>query len=104
MYPALADVARKHGYALAIHGSMVRDFDLVAIPWVESAADPEIMIENMKETAEGVWTRHDWDDVGTVEQRAQHKPHGRRAWSIHLTNKGCDGPYLDISVMPRRID
>jgi len=35
VYPTLRDVAKLHGYALAIHGTMTRDFDLVAIPWTE---------------------------------------------------------------------
>lgn len=32
MYQELAEICRAHGYALAIHGSMARDFDLIAIP------------------------------------------------------------------------
>lgn len=100
MYPALAAVARKHGYALAVHGSMTRDFDLVAIPWVGDAGDPLPMVEEMKAVVEGVWTKHDWDDVGTTLAHSTMKPHGRRSWSIHLTNKGCNGPYIDLSVMP----
>ena len=37
--------ARSMGYALAVHGSMARDLDLVAVPWVESAADPIELVE-----------------------------------------------------------
>jgi len=29
------------------------------------------------------------------------KPHGRVAYSLHFTDRGCDGPYIDLSVMPR---
>lgn len=29
------------------------------------------------------------------------KPHGRLAYSLHLTDRGGAGPYLDVSVMPR---
>lgn len=101
IYSALIPVAREFGYALALHGSMVRDCDIVAIPWTDGATEPEPMIEALKVAACGVWTRHDWDDIGTTSKRATSKPHGRRAWSIHLTNFGALGPYLDISVMPR---
>lgn len=31
----LRDIAREHGYALSVHGSVARDIDIVAIPWVE---------------------------------------------------------------------
>ncbi len=27
-------IARKHGWALAQHGTMVRDIDLIAVPWI----------------------------------------------------------------------
>ena len=35
-FPALAEVARAHGYALMVHGTVARDLDLVACPWTES--------------------------------------------------------------------
>jgi hypothetical protein len=100
MYPGLVEVARRHGYALAVHGSMTRDFDLIAVPWVEDAGDPMPMIDEMKHVCIGVYTHHEMDHVVKDGFRSS-KPHGRFAYSIHLTEKGCDGPYLDISVMPR---
>ena len=102
MYPALVAIAYVHGYALAIHGSMARDFDLIAVPWTEGAGEPYPMILAMKEAVQGVFTHHEMEDLsekagGHVTQR----PHGRQCWSIHLTDSGADGPYLDIAVMPR---
>ncbi len=44
IYPGMAEIFVSHGYALAIHGSMVRDFDLVAIPWVECPSSVENII------------------------------------------------------------
>lgn len=44
MYPELAAIAREHGYALAIHGSMQRDFDLVCVPWGEIIAKPSAVV------------------------------------------------------------
>ena len=35
LYPELARIFHRHGYALAVHGSVARDFDLIAIPWAE---------------------------------------------------------------------
>ena len=45
LYPELAEIAQQHGYALSIHGSLQRDFDLVAIPWVWNAKEPEILVD-----------------------------------------------------------
>lgn len=96
MYPALVKIAKDHGYALCVHGSLQRDFDLVAVPWVDPGlvAEPEVLIESMRAALGGSlepnaasWTRP--GDHG-------NKPHGRRCWSIYL---GRD--YLDISVMPK---
>lgn len=100
MYPALVAIARSHGYALAVHGSMTRDFDLIAVPWTEEAGEALPMIEEMKAAAQGVYTHHEFDHCITADH-GKGKPHGRKAYSIHLTDQGCFGPYLDISVMPR---
>jgi hypothetical protein len=99
--PRLQEIAREHGYALAAHGSMCTDFDLVACPWVEDASDPETLI---KAICEFMGTMYEAENFQVEEQ----KPHGRRAWSLHFDSRkhglGCGGPYLDISVMPRLQD
>lgn len=100
LYPALAAIAKRHGYALGVHGSMRRDFDLLAVPWTEEAGEPLPMIEEMKAACEGVYSHHEFDHL-IKSGNPTEKPHGRKAWSIHLTNKGMNGPYLDVSVMPR---
>lgn len=100
LYPALVLIARKHGYALAVHGSMARDFDLIAVPWIADAGDPFQMVEEMKEAVHGVYTHHEFDHLLSNGSMTS-KLHGRMAWSIHLTDKGAFGPYIDLSVMPR---
>lgn len=90
------NVAREYGYALAVHGSLARDIDLVAVPWTEQARDPDALLSDLKGAAIGVFGRarldpkDEWTDM----------PHGRRAKSIHVY---CEGHffYFDISVMPR---
>ena len=37
--------ARELGYNLVLHGSLARDIDLIAIPWVESAVPAEQLVE-----------------------------------------------------------
>lgn len=100
LYPLLCQVARKHGYCLAIHGSVGRDMDLLAAPWIEEAGDPLDMIKEMKQVTASVTHGPDLDHL-FPDCHPTEKPHGRRAYSLHLTERGCDGPYLDVSVMPR---
>ncbi len=86
MYHEIADVARKHGYALAIHGSLQRDFDLIAIPWVECPSQPESVVAEL--TAE-----FGLKEIGAVGK----KPHGRRVWTLSCGWGEC---FLDLGFMP----
>lgn len=45
IYPKLVEIAREHGYALAVHGSVRRDFDLVAIPWAKCVSSHSDLID-----------------------------------------------------------
>lgn len=62
MYPELARIAKAHGYALSVHGSMTRDFDLIAVPWTDHAGDPYPMVDEMKHAVRGVYTHHEFDE------------------------------------------
>jgi hypothetical protein len=97
--PKLQAVARAHGYALTVHGSMATDFDLVAVPWIAEASEAAILIEAIRASINGyIRDESEWD------HNPAKRPHGRLAWSIYpdevAGNQGR-GPYLDISVMPR---
>lgn len=102
-YPLLVEVARKYGYALCVHGSVQRDMDLVAVPWTDEASDPLTLIKALKE-ATGCVTHQDEMDHYYPDCDPKEKPHGRVAYSLHCSNRGCFGAYLDVSVMPRRKD
>lgn len=45
LYPELAEIARSHGYAMAVHGSMARDFDLICVPWADTPGKPEAVVD-----------------------------------------------------------
>lgn len=96
---SLQQVARECGYALAVHGSMATDLDLIAVPWVPEAVSAEDLIEALR-------TSHVGGTIGKTygvdgpRGGPEDKPHGRRAWSIYF-DEACTGPYLDVSVMPR---
>ena len=90
-YVGLERVAWRHGYALALHGSMARDLDLVAIPWTDDADDPEKLIAAIVRFVVSK------SDVKISQPKPMAKPHGRLAYTVPLGS----GQYLDISVMPK---
>lgn len=88
LYILLRDKAREHGYALAVHGSMGRDFDFIAVAWTEDASEPIDLVKDL------------WNVAGLLKWEASNaeptlKPHGRKAWAIQI---GV-GPYIDLSVI-----
>ena len=93
--------AREHGYALAVHGSQMRDLDLIAVPWVGEASEAEVLAEAIRAAVGGAF--------GTGDPST--RPHGRLTWSIHLSHPGSladamaafkvpSHPYIDLSVTP----
>lgn len=90
--PKLVPVAKRLGYAIALHGSFLRDLDVVAVPWTDEAVSAEELAEALRVEVHG-WLLQGKKPIPEV------KPHGRLAWSIH-TDEGVG--YIDLSVMPRR--
>lgn len=97
--------AKWKGYSIAVHGSLERDIDLVAVPWVETAASQvrlfEAVFAAVSRIASNAYIRNDPDaDPNDYTRRSpEPKPHGRLAWSIYL---GDGRSYVDLSVMPPR--
>lgn len=79
-------VANSCGYAIAIHGSMQRDLDVVAVPWVDEALPQEELIRRLCE----------W--FGLEKAKSEEKPHGRTAYTLLMWG----GLFVDLSVMPRK--
>jgi hypothetical protein len=91
--PLMRVVSRECGYALAVHGSMIRDVDVVAIPWTEEACSAEALVKRL-------WELLGEGGFGPFDQAAipsEPKPHGRAAYTL-LT---FSGGFIDLSVMPR---
>lgn len=86
LYPELAVLFRKHGYALAVHGSLARDMDLIAVPWVEVPSVPSIVIDEVV----------DCFDVRLIGSGTP-KLHGRVAWTISIGHGCCA---IDLSFFP----
>lgn len=88
-------VARDCGYAIAVHGSLARDIDLVAIPWTDQAVDPELLVTRLAAVASSI--------VGRCNPSADwvKKPHGRRAVTLLLWGGDQFGHVdIDLSIMP----
>lgn len=90
---AAQNAARNQGYAVAVHGSQVRDLDLIAVPWIDDLAITPLHIAEI--IADAI--------PGLLQGPPEKKPHGRLGWTIvPRVRWGFDSWYIDLSVMPRR--
>jgi hypothetical protein len=75
MLPTIRMVAKEHGYAIGLHGSLQRDLDLIAVPWVENCSDKESLARAIHRATIGLESAsYDWEK----------KPHGRMATSFPM--------------------
>lgn len=96
--PSIIAIAREKGYALAVHGSLARDYDFIAVPWAFAAVPAEELVEAIRARVGGkICNVPEADPFDFTRRNPEPKPHGRLAWSIHLGG----APYIDLSVMPR---
>jgi len=91
LFARLREVAREHGYTLALHGSLNRDCDLIAVPWEEGCSDVETLVQALAEAGE----------LYRVPGRSDPTPraHGRLCFALFPGGK----EYIDLSVMPPRV-
>lgn len=87
MYPDLCKIFQKHGYALAVHGSLARDFDLIAIPWVEKPEPRKVVINEMLKHFSGI------EQIG----KPVGKPPARLAYTFCIGWGSCQ---FDLSFFP----
>lgn len=86
----IRELAREMGYALAVHGSLQRDLDIVAVPWIPEAAPAARLIEHI---CQGLPCQQ--IDI------TENKPHGRVAVNLIM-----DGWWkmIDLSIMPLQVE
>lgn len=102
-YARLQEIARELGYNLMLHGSMNRDIDLVAVPWVDEPKSHKELIHAFC----------DYLGLRKVDEGFEHHylfkvlPGGRHSYVINLNrtvvtyNPYIDAEYyLDISITP----
>ena len=86
MYPDLARIFQAHGYALAVHGSLARDFDLIAIPWDEAVSPATAVLDAVtKEFA-----------VNVSPDSPAQRNHGRIAYTLICGFGHCQ---IDLSFL-----
>jgi hypothetical protein len=88
LYAELAELSRRHGYALAVHGSIARDFDLIAIPWTCDASNPQEVIDEITATFA-------FKETGGAPSV---KEHGRIVYTLVVSFGEC---FLDFSFTPK---
>ena len=102
-YEHLKQIAQNYGYNLVVHGSMNRDLDLIAIPWVDNPRPEQDMIKDFQEYLTG---RTLVKPDGTVDYTTL--PGNRHSYVIELNRGNKHGEwvrfedreyYLDISVV-----
>ena len=105
MFEPLKAIALKYGYNLVLHGSLNRDMDLIAIPWIEELGIVDDMINEFCEYVGG--------EINT--DVTSDAPHGRKWFVIDIYRGGykqgsgfsrltyTEDPqtYIDISVTPK---
>ena len=94
--PAIKEAAKKCGYAIGVHGSMRRDLDLIATPWVDSFSDKEVLAREIMKAACGFESAsYSWEN----------KPNGRMAtvfpvcWTWHTDPPILSNGHIDLSVV-----
>jgi hypothetical protein len=108
----LKEIAKEYGYNLLVHGSMNRDLDLIAIPWVDEPKPETEMIQALCDHMGGKLLKA--DSGSDVYKKL---PGGRSVYVINLNRGGyakndageitepleyTPDPeyYIDISVTP----
>ncbi|HEY1071473.1 hypothetical protein [Brevundimonas sp.] len=92
-WPGLPDIdrirelAREVGYAIGVHGTMERDLDLIAAPWVAEAVGASELAQHIAYGLGG----------SIVNGDQQDKPCGRWSCNIHTPDWT---KLIDLSVMP----
>ncbi len=89
LFPSFRAAAIDCGYALALHGSMARDMDLIAVPWTDDAKPVSTLIEKLSDCiGETVWKEYHFKEPTQM-------PHGRKSFTLSIM-----GDYfIDLSVV-----
>lgn len=90
LYNDFREAALDCGYALAVHGSMLSDMDLIAVAWTEEAEPEKELVKAISDCiGDTVWEDYHF------EERSE-RPHGRIVYSLGI----YDEWRIDLSIIP----
>lgn len=79
-------LASTHGYAIVVHGSLERDVDLIAVPWIRHTSTADELAASVARAL-----------GSTVRQRCE-RVHGRVGYVVNIPGGGLPS-YIDLSVI-----
>jgi len=85
-FPELRKVAAECGWALGIHGSVVHDLDLMAMPWIEEHTTSDELADRLAKVADNQHRKCVKDD--------KSKPNNRIVYTIFAGDT-----YIDLNVI-----
>jgi hypothetical protein len=108
-YQGLQKLARDFGYNLLLHGSMDRDMDLVAVPWIDEPKTHLELLQEFNMFLNGITSAtviNTEEDILLRCYQYGALPGGRSSYIINLNRGGKfngyldEQYYLDISITP----
>lgn len=115
--PEMQRIAKKLGYNLIVHGSMDRDLDLVAVPWVNEPSSHFSLLTQLDQYLNGS-ARYDDPEIFESGYMFSVLPGGRSSYVINIYRGGysksmddkdswtyTEDPqyYIDISITPHKV-
>jgi len=90
IFNKMKEKAADLGYMLTVHGSMARDMDLIAVPWIEDVEPHEKLVAEISKLLEPtVWKDFHFKERGV-------KPHGRVVYTLAIYSDW----FIDLSILP----
>lgn len=86
-YAEITEAVRQHGYALTVHGSLARDLDCIAVPWIDDAASPQTVVDALVAKFA----------IKQVNEPSVHS-HGRIVYTLSLR---FGEVFVDLGFMPK---
>lgn len=91
MWNDFRQAAMDKGWALALHGSLANDMDIMAMPWIEGAANELEMIMALKKC---------FDKPKEINLHETDMPNQRRVYTLSIWADF----YLDINIIKTQPD
>lgn len=89
LFDEMKQKAADLGYALTIHGSMMSDMDLLAIPWTEEVQPEAELVKELSDLlSPTVWKEFHFKE-------REEKPFGRTVYTLSIYSDW----YIDLSII-----